>query len=70
MKISGPLLASIDRESDLYKKLEQAHLKIAEKDPNTWGSKASAEATTWATHKSSNFLKSLGRKSLDSCDID
>jgi glucose-6-phosphate isomerase len=44
MKISGSLIPSVDRESDLYKKLEQAHLKIAEKDPNTWGSKASAEA--------------------------
>jgi len=46
MKISGPLTPSIDRESDLYKRLRQAHLRIAEKDPNTWGSKASAEAAT------------------------
>jgi glucose-6-phosphate isomerase len=44
MKVSGPLLSAVDRESDLYKKLEQAHHRISQKDPNTWGSKASDEA--------------------------
>ena len=44
MKISGPLLKKVDRNSDLYKKLATAHPKIAQKDPHIWGAKASAEA--------------------------
>ena len=44
MKISGAALSQIDRTSELYKKLEAAHLRIAAKDPLTWGSKAAAEA--------------------------
>ena len=44
MKISGPSLAHIDRTSDLYRLLEQAHGRIAAKDATTWGSKAAAEA--------------------------
>jgi len=44
MKISGPSLAAIDRESEIYRKLREAHPRIANKDPHTWGSKASSEA--------------------------
>lgn len=44
MKISGASLKHLDRSSELYKKLEGAHLRIAAKDPLTWGVKASAEA--------------------------
>jgi glucose-6-phosphate isomerase len=44
MKISGPLLKKVDRNSDLYKKLATAHPKIAQKDSTIWGSKAAAEA--------------------------
>jgi len=44
MKISGPSLAAIDRESEIYRKLREAHPRIANKDPSTWGSKAAAEA--------------------------
>jgi glucose-6-phosphate isomerase len=44
MKISGPSLASIDRESELYRKLQETHPRIAKKDAATWGAKASAEA--------------------------
>ena len=44
MKISGPSLAAIDRESDIYRKLREAHPRIAQKDSQTWGSKAAAEA--------------------------
>jgi glucose-6-phosphate isomerase len=44
MKISGPSLASIDRESELYRKLKETHPRIARKDAATWGAKASAEA--------------------------
>ena len=44
MKITGPLLRSVDRDSDLYKKLRDAHARIAQKDPQTWGNKAAAEA--------------------------
>jgi glucose-6-phosphate isomerase len=32
MKISGPSLASIDRESELYRKLKETHPRIAKKD--------------------------------------
>jgi len=44
MKISGPSLAAIDRESEIYRKLREAHPRIANKDESTWGSKAAAEA--------------------------
>jgi glucose-6-phosphate isomerase len=44
MKISGPSLATIDRESEIYRKLREAHPRIANKDASTWGSKASTEA--------------------------
>ena len=44
MKISGPSLAAIDRESELYRKLREVHPRISKKDASTWGSKASAEA--------------------------
>ena len=44
MKISGPSLAAIDRESDLYRNLREVHPRIAKKDATTWGAKASAEA--------------------------
>ena len=44
MKISGPSLATIDRESEIYRKLREAHPRIAKKDATTWGTKASAEA--------------------------
>ena len=44
MRISGPLLKKVDRSSDLYKKLTVAHPKIAQKDSQLWGAKASAEA--------------------------
>jgi len=44
MKLSGRALTKVDRASDLYKSLAKAHLQIAQKDPQTWGSKAAAEA--------------------------
>ena len=44
MKISGPSLAAIDRESELYRKLREVHPRIAKKDATTWGAKASVEA--------------------------
>ena len=44
MKISGPSLSAVDRESDLYRKLRDVHARIAKKDAQTWGSKAAAEA--------------------------
>ena len=44
MKISGPSLAAIDRESEIYRKLREAHPRISNKDASTWGSKAAAEA--------------------------
>jgi len=44
MKISGPSLAHVDRSSDLYRLLEQAHGRIAAKDATTWGNKAATEA--------------------------
>ena len=44
MKISGPSLALIDRESELYRKLRETHPRIARKDATTWGSKAATEA--------------------------
>ena len=44
MKLSGHLLRSVDRDSDLYAKLKDAHVKISQKDARTWGSKAATEA--------------------------
>ncbi|MFY8197337.1 MAG: hypothetical protein ACOVKM_01205, partial [Candidatus Planktophila sp.] len=44
MKIYGSAVSRVDRSSDLYKKLERAHLRIAAKDPNTWGAEAAVEA--------------------------
>jgi glucose-6-phosphate isomerase len=44
MKISGSSLAAVDRERDLYRKLREVYQRIAKKDAQTWGSKASAEA--------------------------
>jgi glucose-6-phosphate isomerase len=44
VKISGPSLSAVDRESDLYRKLRDVHARIAKKDAQTWGSKAAAEA--------------------------
>ena len=44
MKISGPSLAAIDRESELYRKLREVRPRIAKKDATTWGVKASVEA--------------------------
>lgn len=44
MQISGPALARVDRSSELYKKLEVVHKRIAVKDPTIWGPEASIEA--------------------------
>ena len=44
MEISGPSLNRIDRSSDLYRVLIDAHSRIAAKDSLTWGSKAAPEA--------------------------
>jgi glucose-6-phosphate isomerase len=44
MKISGPSLAKVDRNDDLYARLVGVHQKIAQKDPLTWGPEAAAEA--------------------------
>jgi glucose-6-phosphate isomerase len=35
---------AIDRESEIYRKLREAHPRISNKDASTWGSKAAAEA--------------------------
>ena len=44
MKLSGRALSKIDRQSELYQSLHQAHLKILAKDPLTWGADAAPEA--------------------------
>ena len=44
MKLSGRSLAKVDRHSQLYLALAAAHLRIAEKDSKTWGTKAAPEA--------------------------
>ena len=44
MKISGPSLAKVDLNDDLYARLVGVHQKIAQKDPLTWGPEAAAEA--------------------------
>ena len=44
MKLSGRALSKVDRQSELYKSLAKAHVKIVAKDANTWGTAAAAEA--------------------------
>lgn len=44
MNLSGCALSKIDRQSELYKSLAIAHVKIAAKDANTWGAAAATEA--------------------------
>ena len=44
MKISGPSLSAVERESERYRKLREVHSRIAKKDAQTWGSKAAPEA--------------------------
>ena len=44
IKLSGPLLSKIDRESHTYKKLSQANSRLAKKDHTLWGKDAEAEA--------------------------
>lgn len=44
MKLSGRALSKIDRQSELYKSLAIAHVKVAAKDANTWGAAAATEA--------------------------
>ena len=44
LKISGALLASIDRESALYRKISDTNPRLANKDSTIWGSAAQAEA--------------------------
>jgi glucose-6-phosphate isomerase len=70
MKLSGRSLSKIDRQSELYKSLQQAHLKIAAKDPLTWGADAAPEAATrlnWVDLPSTSaallpHLEDLGKK--------
>lgn len=44
LTLTGKALAAIDRNDPRYKALQEAHKKIAQKDFNTWGEAASAEA--------------------------
>jgi glucose-6-phosphate isomerase len=44
MRVYGSALSRVDRSSDLYQKLGAAHLRISQKDPNTWGPDAATEA--------------------------
>jgi glucose-6-phosphate isomerase len=44
IKISGASLSKVDRADHLYSNLTAAHLRIAEKDANTWGPEAAPEA--------------------------
>jgi glucose-6-phosphate isomerase len=44
MRVYGSALSRVDRSSDLYRKLGAAHLRISQKDPNTWGPEAATEA--------------------------
>ena len=44
IKIAGPLTSKIDRDSELYKKLSEANLRLAKKDQTIWGKAAEAEA--------------------------
>ena len=44
ISLSGKALSSINRESPRYKLLQDAHIKVAQKDIFTWGTAASAEA--------------------------
>lgn len=45
ISLSGKALSSINRESPSYKLLQDAHIKISQKDIFTWGQAASAEAS-------------------------
>ena len=44
ISVHGSSLEEIDRTSDLYKRLENFHLRLAKKDSTIWGAKASKEA--------------------------
>jgi glucose-6-phosphate isomerase len=44
ISLTGKALSSINRESPRYKLLQEAHIKIAQKDIFTWGQAASKEA--------------------------
>lgn len=46
MKLSGSSLSRIERTSELYLQLLNAHSRIAKKDPQTWGPDAATEAAT------------------------
>jgi glucose-6-phosphate isomerase len=45
LKISGQKLGTIDRSSDLYKKIATVNPKLAAKDSTIWGAAAQAEAS-------------------------
>ena len=45
LKISGQKLGTIDRSSDLYRKIAAVNPKLAAKDSTIWGSAAQAEAS-------------------------
>ena len=62
MKISGPSLAAIDRESEIYRKLREAHPRIANKDASTWGSKAAAEAALTGKTEVFSLVDNRGRE--------
>lgn len=44
IKLSGPLVSKIDRNSNLYKKLNDASARLAKKDATLWGVAAESEA--------------------------
>ena len=44
IKIAGPITSKIDRDSELYKKLSEANIRLAKKDQTLWGKAAEAEA--------------------------
>jgi glucose-6-phosphate isomerase len=44
IELAGEYCGRIDRESALYRKLSEANARLAKKDPNLWGEKASTEA--------------------------
>ena len=46
MRITGSSLSRIERTSELYLQLLNAHSRIAKKDPHTWGPEAATEAAT------------------------
>ena len=45
ISISGPSLQEVDRSSNLYRKLADLHLRLAEKDSTIWGARAQKEAS-------------------------